>query len=204
MIPFRYKPSAEELCKDLQNEKTKAIIYLSHQIEGKIRADCQHYGLENETEEILNDVLLDFIKQIQLKKYVYDGRAQPSTYALKSFNWMLSKRAKDKKRHRTDDIAAYSNNKDKDDFPEMFKYSDDVEKRFESRDMIAKALDVLRQKQKKTDVCADLIQLFYIQEFSYEDILKNNLIPSYNDVGSLKSKKSVCMPIFREIYRNLL
>jgi DNA-directed RNA polymerase specialized sigma24 family protein len=194
MMPFRgYKPSAQELYEALQREEDRAITYLSRQIEGKIVADCQQYGLENESNEVLNDVLWVFMNQIRLKKYVYE-KAQPHTYALACAKYVLSDWVRKKKRHaKTEDTADYTDIKDTYHFAKMLESSDNVARWFE----------VLRQKQKKTDVCADLIHLYHVQGFSYEDILKNNLIPLYNDVGSLKSKKSACVQIFREIIRNL-
>jgi DNA-directed RNA polymerase specialized sigma24 family protein len=193
MFSFARLPysSEQEWYEGLRREESKAIIFLSRKIEGKVISDCRQRGLLGMEDEVLNEVLLRVIQQIRNGKYVYQANTSPSTYALSltHFIYLEFINVKNKEPSRP---TSY------DEMP--LHQEDDEASMRQLREEVDHWLALLAAEGGEN--CATLIRKVRLENYSYKEILAFNWVTGYSTERSLATKANNCWNILIRKIRN--
>jgi RNA polymerase sigma factor (sigma-70 family) len=174
----------------LKNLETAAIQFLELKTDRSARWLLSKLNLPmTELQDIRQDALLIFLNKIETGDYLFTGSA-PSTYFVEVFRNISLNRSR-LKHHKKPTISLENS---------LFILEDSdfaaLQLQRENADLIEQLL------QKLGDPCDKIIRLQYLDGFSDEEVIAQNLT-KYTTTDSLKVKRSNCLKKLRELAKNV-
>lgn len=176
--------NTEHLMEGLRRMETAAVEYVMQKAEPSVRHLIRQSGLpESLTRDVLHDALVILIKKI--RDDIFDPKeSAPTTYLIAIAKNLIANHLRQNRNAPTMPLE------------ELAEIPDDHTRAFlegrERRDLLESLLATLG------DPCARLIRLKYLDGFSDEEILSQNLT-HYNTPMALRSKRSKCFQKLMEL-----
>jgi len=176
--------NTEQLIEGLRRMETAAVEYVMQKAEPSVRHLIRQSGLpESIARDVLHDALVILIKKI--RDNIFDPKeSAPNTYLMGISKNLIANHLRQRRNIPTIPLD------------ELAEIPDDHTRAFlegrERRDLLESLLKNLG------DPCARLIRLKYLDDYSDEEILSQNLT-HYNTPMALRSKRSKCFQKLMEL-----